>query len=549
MNVPRIPGLRDRLVGVLFVVAVSGLAHWRYSAFGFNPTDDGFVLACARRILGGEIPHRDFNAIHLAGSCYLHAPFVAWGGDYTYLISRCFVWVELAVIAWAWVAICSRILEVRLPLAIRVCAGLTGFVLSAHYFPVMAWHTIDGLFLLTAGFGICLAGRGNARFIGYALLGAAILCKQNFVFCAPPIVLLVEQRQRGLACLAIVAAPLAYALTVVLSGGGGDAWAQLTTQGDMITPGFLKYLWEPAFAAGALIGLLTVTMCKRPAGPGNSATNAGLLSFCGLAVTALLLAEASMAMTQGRYIGAPAFGLFGLLCGTTLGLATDRTQSASHWRLGIVGVVVAWSTAMSIGYNTPALASAIAAAFLLALYSANAASTFALRLPAAILIVALTVLCLCNFDRARLKYVYLERPATELTWPLDGILPGGKGVLVDRTTYLVLQDLQAATVLAGKPYAIQPDFAGWWVGADQRNPLPVDWAQWIELGSPRLQDRAIGAMNAQRGKLTIIVAKYETATLARKLAPSPNSFRYPLAAYARTHFVKIGETRFFEIFR
>lgn len=210
------------------------------------------------------------------------------------------------------------------------------------------------------------------------------------------------------------AAPLAYGLTVVLSGGGADAWTQLTTQGDMITPGFLKYLWEPAFAAGALIGLLTVTMCTRPVRPGNPATDAGLLSFCGLAVTALLLAESSMAMAQGRYIGAPAFGLFGLLCGTTLGLATDRTRSAGHWQLGIVGVVVTWSTAMSIGYYTPALASAIAAAFLRALYGADAGRTFALRLPAATLIVALTVLCLRNFDRARLKYVYLERPASEL---------------------------------------------------------------------------------------------------------------------------------------
>jgi hypothetical protein len=204
---------------------------------------------------------------------------------------------------------------------------------------------------------------------------------------------------------------------------------------------------------------------------------------------------------------------------------------------------------MSIGYNTPALASAIAAAFLLALHGAEAGKTLVLKVPATTLIFALTVLCLCNFDKARLKYVYLERPASELVWPLDGVLPGGKGLLVDRTTYLVLQDLNAATALAGKPYAIQPDFAGWWVRADQRNPLPVDWAQWIELGSPRLQDGAIGAMNAQHGKLAIIVAKYETATLARKLALSPNSFRYPLAAYARTHFVKVGETRFFEIFR
>lgn len=549
MNMPKFPGLLDKLMPAIFMLFVSGLAHWRYSAFGFNPTDDGFVLACARRILDGQIPHRDFNAIHLAGSCYLHAPFVALGGDYTYLISRFFVWVQLSAIAWIWVSLCLRVLEVGTPLWIKLCLGLTGFVLSAHYFPVMAWHTIDGLFLLTAGFGILIANPGRTRFAGYALLGAAILCKQNFVFCAPLIIVLYEQRQRGLACLATLAVPLVYALMVVLSGGGDDAWSQLTAQGDMIAPGFLKYLWEPAFAAGALIGLLTAIMFGAQAEPAQPVATARLRAFSGLAVVALLLAAAGMAMTQGRYIGAPAFGLFGMLCGTTLGLAIDRARNPGYWRLGTVGVIAAWSTAMSIGYNSPALATAIPAAFLLLLYAAGPGSVVQSKSPAAAVIALLTLLCLYDFNEARLKYVYLERPANELTWPLDGILPGGKGVRVDRNTYLVLQDLQTATALAGKPYAIQPDFAGWWVRADKRNPLPIDWAQWIELGSPPLRERAIRAMDAQRGQLTVIVAKYETATLARKLAPSPSSFRYPLAAYARAHFTKIGETRYFEIFR
>lgn len=545
MNAQRLTDLFGRLTPAFFIAAVSGLAQWRYSAFGFNPTDDGFVLACARRILGGQIPHLDFTAIHLAGSCYLHAPFVAFGGDHTYLISRYFVWVQLAFIAWAWTGISARVLDVELSPSIRICVGLTGFALSAHYFPVMAWHTIDGLFLLTAGFGISLANKGAGRFAGYVLMGAAILCKQNFLFCPPLIVLLFEQRQRGLAALAVLAAPMIYALIVVLSGGAGDAWLQLTTQGDMITPGFFKYLWEPAYAAGVVIGLLMAILLKAPSQHGE----APVLSLCGLAVVALLLGEASFAMTAGRYIGAPAFGLFGLACGATLGLATDRTRNTAHWRLGLVSVTAAWCTALSIGYNTPALATALSATLLLTLYFATPASPRAIRSSAAAIVAALTLLCLWSFDKARLKYVYLERPASELTWRLDGILPGGRGLLVDGNTYLVMRDLQAAIAEAGKPYAIQPDFAGWWVAADQANPLPVDWPQWIELGSPQLRDRAIAAMNAQRGKLAIIVAKYETALIARKLTPSPTSFRYPLAAYARTHFTKIGETQYFEIYR
>jgi hypothetical protein len=42
---------------------VAAAAHLLYSSLGLNPTDDGFTLAYARRILDGQIPHRDFVII------------------------------------------------------------------------------------------------------------------------------------------------------------------------------------------------------------------------------------------------------------------------------------------------------------------------------------------------------------------------------------------------------------------------------------------------------------------------------------------------------
>ena len=112
------------LAPLVFVTTAGLLAGWRYAAWGFNPTDDGFVLAYARRILEGQVPHRDFIAIHLAGSGYLHAPFVAFGGEHTYLISRVFVWVQLAFIAWAWTEICARLTETRPPPVMQVAIAL-----------------------------------------------------------------------------------------------------------------------------------------------------------------------------------------------------------------------------------------------------------------------------------------------------------------------------------------------------------------------------------------------------------------------------------------
>ncbi|MEN4017737.1 MAG: hypothetical protein PQ968_04725 [Methanobacterium sp.] len=66
----------------MFIIIVSIIAHILFSKLGFNPTDDGFILAGAKRILEGQIPHLDFISIRPVGSHFFHIPIVIWGGIY-----------------------------------------------------------------------------------------------------------------------------------------------------------------------------------------------------------------------------------------------------------------------------------------------------------------------------------------------------------------------------------------------------------------------------------------------------------------------------------
>ncbi|MGB2962025.1 MAG: hypothetical protein WBC52_06380, partial [Candidatus Omnitrophota bacterium] len=166
---------------ILFLVLVTAIAHFLFSWRGFNPTDDGFILASSRRILEGQVPHLDFISIRPVGSALLHMPFVFLDGDYTFWISRFFVWFQFACIAWVWTIIISKVLKISFNAVEKVIFALIAFAFSSHTFPIMAWYTIDGLFLLSIGLGLCLRRSQDSKLTGYTLIGMAYLCKQSFL--------------------------------------------------------------------------------------------------------------------------------------------------------------------------------------------------------------------------------------------------------------------------------------------------------------------------------------------------------------------------------
>src|SRR5688500_14762311 len=76
--------------------------HVGYSWIGFNPTDDGWLPAVARRLVEGEVPHRDFIFVRPVLSALLQVPLVVWGGDHVVWLSRLWGWLTLAAVCWIW---------------------------------------------------------------------------------------------------------------------------------------------------------------------------------------------------------------------------------------------------------------------------------------------------------------------------------------------------------------------------------------------------------------------------------------------------------------
>jgi hypothetical protein len=87
----------------VFILIVTTICHFLFSKYGFNPTDEGFVLSSSNRLLHGQIPHVDFSSVRPLGYAYLHIPELLISKKQIFLVSRFVFWFEQVLIAFFWI--------------------------------------------------------------------------------------------------------------------------------------------------------------------------------------------------------------------------------------------------------------------------------------------------------------------------------------------------------------------------------------------------------------------------------------------------------------
>ncbi len=556
---------KEFVVGLLFVIIVPVAAHLLFSRNGFNPTDDGFILAGSARILDGQVPHKDFISIRTTGSLYLHAPFVEFGGDYTLWLSRLFVWFEFAVIAWMWTLFISRSFKVLKNDWMKAGFALSAMAFTTHVFPIMAWHSIDALFFSSIGFVLCLNEKPRVKLLGYLLLGSSILFRQNFVILVMIGIIVLRDWKKVQYWIVAALPGAAYVAYVSLAGGFNDMVIQLTTfgGGSLVWEGGGKYLKNIGTFVGLGLGFLGAAFLysdlwrfKLLKGK-QWARSASYLILFGVPFAAIIV----MLMQRTDYVGVPSFALFGLAAGVTVYLLLVDRKFTPRSVAGILVLFNAWSVSLSGGYNTPALGTGPLVLFL----AANALTTIPsmddlrvirsrtvkerAEVLGALVAVALVIASIGSSGLVRAQYAYLEPPVSELTYEITPYLAFGKMIRTDRNTFMIFKDFRNATSIsigAGKEPVFLPDLAAIWIGDDLGNPLPSDWPQNVELASEKLLERVEQSLMDLRGGIMVMVEKYETSKLGTGLVPLSDS--YKVVQFVEDHFNKIGETEFFTLY-
>ncbi|MBN1272435.1 MAG: hypothetical protein JXB26_09200 [Candidatus Aminicenantes bacterium] len=543
----------SHLLYFVFVSIVPAISHVLFSWAGYNPSDDGFILAYSRRILEGQIPHLDFISIRPVGSAILHLPVVLLGGGYTYWISRFVVWCEFAVMAAAWTHVFSSFASLKVRLFDKTLFFFVAYIFSVHTFPVMAWHTIDGLLMISLGLVWTRKKKPAVKFIGFFFLGLSCLFKQSFIPAVFVLPFIWNEWKNKKTWVAIFLPGLLYSGYLLVAGAFGDAFIQLCFQTGIIQAGFISYLTEwITFPLGIIWGFLSCLLMYRRKLL-NGVFKPNFLRAAGMTALGVSLFTYPAGLWMGRAVWNLAFWLFGIVAGTALYffLFAKRSERGNVLKPVLSALVIAWSVSLSKGYNSPSLAAGILAlVILLLIFSVfpSGAGKNVKRL-FGLLKCALLIMSVGAFVWARYNHIYLERPASDLEYSLEDIFPGTKKIRTNENTFRFLKDLdRAVEKYRGEEFTIIPDCAGYWVKASQVNPLSIDWLQPVELKNQRLVDRLENEIRSKQG-LILIVQKVHAEYLFREFRPIPENSAYKLVNFIRTGGRKFAGTEYFDMYR
>ncbi|MDT7800354.1 MAG: hypothetical protein QOI78_3787 [Actinomycetota bacterium] len=490
------------------IAVLSAAVVARVGRFGFNPTDQGFVLGQSWRILHGEIPHVDLGSPRPLGSAYLHV--VDFLVPAPLMVASSFVMmVQLTVATIALAALLTGTSPLRWGPG-RIALVAAAVLVNLNTYPVMAWHTVDGVFLVAVGSwsldaGLRSGSRGQ-RWFGLFCLGFAPIVKQSFVFAVPIalLILLLHSgtgprtaqwwRRRVADVLWLGAAGLAYFGLVTAFGGLGEAIAQLTggqqTWGETLyqfwSADFGGFRADPRFAI-VVAGVGCVLLAAlRPLGTG--------FRWLRLAAAAGVVAVLVFVLAAGKFAHAGSWPLAVLWIFLAAAVTDAVVRRRFPWQQLLVALL-GWMSSLSWGYQLPSLVAGTMVLGTLDLLAVSlpglteTARDRAVRVAGVLAAVAALVLASVQLLSAHDKAPYADRPQGELTRDLGTVAAPMRGIRTNPSVYTYVTQIRDC--LASHPaanVAVLPDNPFVYPVFHLHNPFPMDWPLPQELvGSTRQQ--------------------------------------------------------------
>lgn len=495
----------------------------------------------SNNIFHGQIPHSDFISIRPVVSSILALySFFPIFDSIQLFVTRIVSTLEFVLISWLWIQIVFQLRNIKYPIIFIVATTIITTAINIHDFPLMAWHTIDGIFFCSLALLIRTKyldkPNNNSLFFSYLFLGIAVLCKQSFAPVVLASLILFQDYKRIFPFVGFLVFPSIYLAWITTNGGFIDLLIQLTAQSKILGVGFKRYFIDFWFLGGITVGI-GIWLLQISSLADNKKT-INLLLF--LLMVVLLLFD----FTFGNNLSKSSVVLFGLLIPICLKAIIEKRESAM---VTTIVTVIAWSSALSIGYSFPALFCGV---MLLVLF-------FELNIEiqnhwkTTTLSFVITLFFVCSFVYARTTKIYREQSVQYLHYPLGEVLKNGKGIYTNGNTYFFLYDVQSIRQKYNQKLLIfAPDMAGLYSSKFYKPPTISPWARDLELPSQSLKeqfDRNLQQLGNSESMFA--VSKFRVDSIAYKLTTfRTETSDSPVVRFVKKELRLVDSTRFFYIY-
>ncbi|MEY4875853.1 MAG: hypothetical protein RL708_1002 [Bacteroidota bacterium] len=513
---------------IAITIAIVAAISFYIARLGFNPTDDGVILSLSRRLLMWQAPHKDFISIRPTGSGLLHLPELLFGGNFVFLCSRLVVCFQFACISLFSILLIEKASSFSASVFAKCLIFMIAFYLCIHTFPIIAWTTIDGIFCIITGTYLSTFENRYIKQIGYGIAGFAILCKQNFLL-LPFLLIILNRDYKNIGVWVFTILPiLVYGEMVFFSGSIKNAIEQFSSRSELFKVGIKSYFLSPYLWLGFAFTQIILWASR-------SAKSIVLKQLFFLLLPIILLGF----LCYRNSYKAIFFLEFGILASLIVIKIIQRSNE--KWFLIFV-LILAWSSSISLGYNSPGLTSGI---IWIALLSEIDFSKKWLNY-----ILLFSFICSSiAFIYLRTNFIYRDKTAKELNYKLDKIYGFG-GIKTNKNTAQAMNELNGICArLKNNNYCIVADYAGFWAAHHNNNLILLDWTIGDEMPTKALHDKCWKSIAGNKKIKFIIIQKYYSHCLADSLVSiKQNDKQHDLIDSVQNHYIKKWEGKYFNVF-
>lgn len=512
----------------IFILLTAFICHLLFSRYGFNPTDEGFVLSATNRVMHGQIPHVDFSSVRPLGYAYLHIPELLISKKYFFLVSRFVFWLEQVLIAYLWVRFILKITEQTISAVNTYALAIITLIFNVHYFPCSVLHTIDGLLLCLIGINLIHSSKRYTT-AGFFFIGFAALCKQNYLIMLPVTIAFFGRKNAAVNWIIGLLPIVAYISFITLNGGWTDLTTQLSSHHELWNVGVLPYSNSHLFYL-SIIAIWIISLLNN--------------RWLDIIYLSAVFAVCFYAMSTYTYHEKYSFFVFGSMLGHAIFQLYKKKYKIIP--VFILCLLLAWCVSISVGYNTPALflGGCLSLWSYLLLVDSND-SYPVLKYSSYVLLLGSIII----FYHTRTTIIYRDTAASKLSYRLDGIVKGASGIYTSKNTYAVLKELDSLK-RANPCLVALPDFTACSILQSNTSLIKTEWPNRTEVPNKKILQKVVEDLDKDTRTL-IAIPKYNTAFLSVGIfkAEPAVSGKYLFMDYVQSNYNRLISTTYFDLYQ